>query len=57
MISGSQTGRSLTMSDYTKMWESPGLDLEGHDALLSVLGNACSDIFPIGAALSASEDT
>jgi hypothetical protein len=56
MISGSQTGRSLTMSDYTKMWESPGLDLKGHDALLPVLGNAYSDIFPIGAALGASED-
>ena len=44
------------MSDYTKMWESPGLDLKGHDALLPVLGNAYSDIFPIGAALGASED-
>jgi benzoyl-CoA reductase/2-hydroxyglutaryl-CoA dehydratase subunit BcrC/BadD/HgdB len=33
------------MSDYTKMWESLGLDLKGHDALLSVLGNAYSDIF------------
>ncbi len=33
------------MSDYTKMWSSLGLDLKGHDALLSVLGNAYSDIF------------
>ena len=33
------------MSDYTEMWSSLGLDLEGHDALLSVLGNAYSDIF------------
>jgi len=33
------------MSDYTKMWSELGLDLKGHDALLSVLGNAYSDIF------------
>jgi len=33
------------MSDYTKMWSSLGLDLKGHDALLSVLGNAYSEIF------------
>jgi len=33
------------MADYTNMWESLGLDLKSHDALLSVLGNAYSDIF------------
>ncbi|MGD0079648.1 MAG: double-cubane-cluster-containing anaerobic reductase [Methanoregula sp.] len=33
------------MSDYTKMWQSLGLDLKNHDALLSVLGKAYSDIF------------
>jgi benzoyl-CoA reductase/2-hydroxyglutaryl-CoA dehydratase subunit BcrC/BadD/HgdB len=33
------------MSEYTKMWSSLGLDLKSHDALLSVLGNAYSDIF------------
>ena len=33
------------MSDYTKMWSELGLDLKGHNALLSVLGNAYSDIF------------
>ncbi len=33
------------MSEYTKMWSSLGLDLKGHDALLSVLGNAYSEIF------------
>lgn len=33
------------MSDYTKMWSELGLDLEGHDALLSVLGGAYTDIF------------
>ena len=33
------------MSDYTKMWSELGLDLKGHDALLSVLGGAYTDIF------------
>ncbi|MEQ8180443.1 MAG: 2-hydroxyacyl-CoA dehydratase, partial [Smithellaceae bacterium] len=33
------------MSDYTKMWSELGLDLESHDALLSVLGGAYTDIF------------
>ena len=33
------------MSDYKEMWTSLGLDLKGHDALLSVLGNAYSDLF------------
>ncbi len=33
------------MSDYTQMWSDLGLDLKGHDALLSVLGSAYSDIF------------
>lgn len=33
------------MSDYTKMWSELGLDLIGHDALLSVLGGAYTDIF------------
>lgn len=33
------------MSDYTQMWSDLGLDLKGHDALLSVLGAAYTDIF------------
>jgi benzoyl-CoA reductase/2-hydroxyglutaryl-CoA dehydratase subunit BcrC/BadD/HgdB len=33
------------MSDYTQMWLDLGLDLKGHDALLSVLGGAYQDIF------------
>jgi len=33
------------MSDYTKMWSELGLDLKGHDALLSVLGGAYKEIF------------
>ena len=33
------------MADYTKMWSSLGLDLKSHDALLSVLGSAYSDVF------------
>jgi benzoyl-CoA reductase/2-hydroxyglutaryl-CoA dehydratase subunit BcrC/BadD/HgdB len=33
------------MADYTKMWTGLGLDLQGHDALLNVLGNAYADIF------------
>jgi len=31
--------------DYTKMWEKLGLNLEAHDALLSVLGKAYQDIY------------
>lgn len=31
--------------DYTQMWTDLGLDLEKHDALLSVLGQAYQDIF------------
>ncbi|MBW6484549.1 MAG: 2-hydroxyacyl-CoA dehydratase family protein [Syntrophobacterales bacterium] len=33
------------MSDYTKMWSELGLDLKGHDALLSFLGEAYANIF------------
>lgn len=33
------------MADYTQMWTDLGLDLKGHDALLSVLGGAYTDIF------------
>jgi benzoyl-CoA reductase/2-hydroxyglutaryl-CoA dehydratase subunit BcrC/BadD/HgdB len=33
------------MSDYTQMWSKLGLDLKGHDALLSVLGGAYQDVF------------
>ena len=33
------------MSDYTQMWSDLGLDLKGHDALLSILGGAYRDIF------------
>jgi benzoyl-CoA reductase/2-hydroxyglutaryl-CoA dehydratase subunit BcrC/BadD/HgdB len=33
------------MADYTKMWSELGLDLEGHNALLSILGSAYGDIF------------
>ncbi len=32
-------------TDYTPMWKDLGMDLEGHDALLNVLGNAYNDIF------------
>ncbi len=32
-------------TDYTKMWQTLGLDLEGHDALLGVLGQAYQDIY------------
>ena len=31
--------------DYTSMWEKLGLDLEGHNALLGVLGKAYKDIY------------
>lgn len=33
------------MTDYTKMWESLGLDIKTHDALLAGLGKAYTDIF------------
>lgn len=33
------------MSNYTQMWLDLGLDLQAHDALLSVLGGAYQDIF------------
>ncbi len=33
------------MSDYTQMWLDLGLDLKGHDALLSVLGGAYGTTF------------
>jgi len=33
------------MTDYTKMWQDLGLDIESHEALLSVLGKAYADIF------------
>jgi len=33
------------MADYSKMWTELGLDLKGHDALLSVLGGAYTNIF------------
>jgi len=33
------------MSNYTQMWSDLGLDLQAHDALLSILGNAYQDIF------------
>ena len=33
------------MTDYTKMWSELGLDLESHDALLSILGGAYADIY------------
>jgi benzoyl-CoA reductase/2-hydroxyglutaryl-CoA dehydratase subunit BcrC/BadD/HgdB len=32
-------------NDYTAMWKDLGLNLESHDALLGVLGNAYKDIF------------
>ena len=37
--------RRFFMSDYTKMWSELSLDLKGHDALLSLLGGAYTDIF------------
>jgi len=33
------------MTDYTQMWESLGLDIKTHDALLAGLGKAYTDIF------------
>ncbi|MBF0378818.1 MAG: 2-hydroxyacyl-CoA dehydratase [Desulfamplus sp.] len=33
------------MSDYTQMWKDLGLNLEAHDMLLNVLGNAYKDIY------------
>ncbi len=33
------------MSDYTQMWANLELDLQAHDVLLGVLGNAYKDIF------------
>lgn len=33
------------MSNYRQMWLDLGLDLEAHDALLSILGGAYQDIF------------
>lgn len=33
------------MADYREMWSRLGLDLEAHDALLSVLGDAYRDIY------------
>jgi len=33
------------MSNYTQMWFDLGLDLQAHDALLSILGGAYQDIF------------
>jgi benzoyl-CoA reductase/2-hydroxyglutaryl-CoA dehydratase subunit BcrC/BadD/HgdB len=33
------------MTDYRAMWQGLGLDLESHDALLSFLGNAYTNIF------------
>lgn len=33
------------MSEYNKMWEDMGIDLEGHEGLLNVLGQAYQDIF------------
>ncbi len=33
------------MADYTTMWSELGLDLKSHDALLSVLGGAYTDIY------------
>ncbi|HKK91113.1 MAG TPA: double-cubane-cluster-containing anaerobic reductase [Desulfobacteraceae bacterium] len=32
-------------TDYTPMWQELGMDLEGHDALLNVLGSAYKDIY------------
>jgi len=35
----------MEKKDYTPMWQSLGIDLEAHDGLLSVLGQAYGDIF------------
>ncbi len=37
-------GRKMS-EDYRSMWTDLGLDLDGHDALLEVLGNAYKDIY------------
>ena len=33
------------MSDYRKMWEGLGLDLETHDAVLDIVGKTYQDVF------------
>ena len=33
------------MSDYVKMWEELGMDLENHDLLCQVLPTAVGDVF------------
>lgn len=33
------------MSDYTKMWEGLGLDLQLHDAVLNIVGKSYQDVF------------
>ena len=32
-------------NEYVSMWKDLGLNLEAHDALLNVLGNAYNDIY------------
>jgi hypothetical protein len=36
------------LDDYREMWAGPGLDLDAHDALLGVPGNACDEVLSRG---------
>jgi benzoyl-CoA reductase/2-hydroxyglutaryl-CoA dehydratase subunit BcrC/BadD/HgdB len=38
-------GENMEKKDYRPMWKDLGLNLEGHDQLLAVLGNAYKDIY------------
>jgi len=38
-------GETMEQKNYRPMWKDLGLNLEGHDQLLSVLGNAYKDIY------------
>jgi hypothetical protein len=38
-------GETMEQKNYRPMWKDLGLNLEGHDQLLAVLGNAYKDIY------------
>jgi benzoyl-CoA reductase/2-hydroxyglutaryl-CoA dehydratase subunit BcrC/BadD/HgdB len=44
-IFSAEVEETIMSEDYRMMWKDLGLDLEGHDALLGVLGGAYQDIF------------